>query len=189
MSEATTTSRVDFGVKMSALINAATSFNVIGTATVKTSKVLALGAILQGASTEDVSKRTGIAEGTLKRIAGLARNGVPAREGFKALTPAAISVRLHDLDWAALTASTDPDAQLDATYAAAAIWDDAFIETAKAGKSRKGDEPMTPTNLAILVHDSIVNAENPQVWIDAINDALASAEATLTDGEEEEDAA
>ena len=178
------TSRLDFGVKLSALIKSATSFNVIGTATVKTSKVLALAAILQGAATEDVSKRTGIAEGTLKRIAGLARNGVPATDDRAKVTPATISERLHALDFVTLTTEgADADKVLDATYAAANVWDDFLVETARKG-SRKTEE-MTPTSLAILVHDSIVNADNPDVWIAAINDALASAEAALTEGEED----
>lgn len=184
------TTRLDFGVKIAALIKSATSFNVIGTATVKTSKVLALGAVLTGAATEDVSKRTGIAEGTLKRIAGIARNGVPAREdeGVAKVSPAAISERLHALDWASLTTEDAPaDDVLNATYAAAAIWDDLFIEVSKGSARTK--EEMTPTSLAILIHDSIVKSDNPDVWIAAVNDALASAEAALTGDVEEEDAA
>ena len=185
----TTNARLDFGVKIAALIKSATSFNVIGTATVKTSKVLALGAVLTGAATEDVSKRTGIAEGTLKRIAAIARNGIPATADRAKVTAATISERLHALDWTSLTTEDAPaDDVLNATYAAAAIWDDLFIEVSK-GASRTREE-MTPTSLAILIHDTIVKSDNPDVWIAAVNDALASAEAALTgDDVEEEDAA
>lgn len=173
MTDTTNNQRVNFGVKTSVLIDAATQLGIIGTASTKAAKVAALAAILQGAPTEDTAKRTRLSESVLKRIAAIARGKQASK----------ISEAMHKIDWTALAAS-----DYDSVLAASHVWDDFLVEESKS----KTKAPMSATDLAILVHDSIVAADNPAVWIAAVEDALASAAAKLAesdDSEEEEETA
>jgi len=122
-------STLEFGVKPSVMIQAATVAAVIGSQSTKSSRVIALGAILSGASIDTVASATAISPTTLKRIAAIARNGRPPREGFTEFTPAAIATMLKNLDWQGLTKPTaSQGSKLDATIAAARLWDKVFID-------------------------------------------------------------
>lgn len=178
MSESTV---LDFGLSTGALIESAAEFGVIGTTAVKVSKVLALFAILQGAPTEDASKRTGISEGTLKRIRKVVLSGIPAREGVAGVSAATVSKAAHKLASDGIV-STLIDGGMswadkyDAQLAASKFWDKFLVET----KESRAPKEMTATDLAILVHDSIVAAgENAPLWAAAVQDALESAQAEI----------
>jgi len=147
------------GLSISQAQDIAKQLGVIGTASIKASKVAALVAVLMGASTEDTSKSTLISESILRRIAAVARGNDAAK----------ITKALRSVDWAKLA-----EGDKDAVYGAAHVWDDFLTEVASAPRS-----PMSPSDLAILIHNAIVNADNPVKWITAVNDALESAAATI----------
>jgi hypothetical protein len=154
-------------------LNKASALVVIGTSATKASKLAALAAILSGAPVEDTASKSGVAMGELRRIAGIAR-GDNASKATKAL---------RGINWDAL--GTNTDAGYDALIAAANVYNAHFVDTSDKGK--KG--PMTPTDLAIMVSKFIVAApsnenprhRDPQVWVDAVSDAIESALETLAE--------
>lgn len=182
---------INLGVTPSALVDAARSFAIIGTAQVKASKVLALGAILSGAPTEDVSKRTGIAEATLKRIAGLARNGRAASETREAFTTESFTTAFRDLPWKALTtvpgegkalSKAQQNAQYDASIATASFWDSFLSDENKSkGDTNKKTGEGETTDMRAAVYEFVVNAPDPAAAAALITEALEAALHALSD--------
>lgn len=160
-----TNQRVDFGVKTSVLRDASKRLVIIGTTSVKASKVAALAAMMQGAPAEDTATYTGVALATLRRVFGISKSKVASK----------LTARMRDIDWAALAGSDDVAPDYDAVLAASLVWDD-FLKEESQSRTK---DPLSATDLAILVHDSIVKADNPDVWITAVADALESAQADL----------
>lgn len=178
--------RLEFGVKTSELIEASKKQGFIGTTFTKSAKVLALGAVLQGAPIEDTAVRTGVGQGTLARLFTIV-NGKGNTVGTKRYTASKISEALHALAWSDIIAE-----DYDAVLSAALLWDDMLAES-KSTKSKK-EEPLAPIDLRNLIFDSLMVAgkdgktgldRHPiELWESAVADAFASIETALATAEE-----
>lgn len=150
-----TTTRLDFGVSISALQGSAKTYTLLGTAYRDAGKVLAVAAVLSGADIEDTMTSTGVKSGVLTKGAAYVRNGHKARS----LSAAIISEKLHQLFAAhpALTADESDEsisdaARKDAVYAAAFFWADNLAET--TGGS--GREPISASKFADQISSTIL---------------------------------